>query len=161
MKTKMLLLAALVGAAVMSANAGVRFGFFIGLPLPVVASTPVVCATPVAPVPVTVVQTVPPCPSVDYVWVPGLLVVLHDQTCLGARRMVLPSGSCRIWPLLRHSPLVVIIGRPLQNGRSGFRHPAMRDGQFRFLSNCGGLPTRRYNGREFFRGLKHLPKSAN
>ena len=71
MKTKMLLLAALVGAAAMSANAGVRFGFSIGLPLPVVVSTPVVCATPVAPVPVTVVQTVPPCPSVDYVWVPG------------------------------------------------------------------------------------------
>jgi hypothetical protein len=32
MKTKMLLLAALVGAAAMSANAGVRFGFSIGLP---------------------------------------------------------------------------------------------------------------------------------
>ena len=71
MKTKILLLAALVGAAAMSANAGVRFGFFIGLPLPVVVSTPVVCATPVIPAPVTVVQTVLPCPSVDYVWVPG------------------------------------------------------------------------------------------
>ncbi|MGO9585816.1 MAG: hypothetical protein ACLP2Y_06460 [Limisphaerales bacterium] len=71
MKTKMFLLAALVGAAAMSANAGVRFGFSIGLPLPVVISTPVVCATPVMPAPVTAVQTVPPCPSVDYVWVPG------------------------------------------------------------------------------------------
>jgi len=71
MKTKMLLLAALVGAAAMSANAGVRFGFSIGLPLPVLVSTPVVCAMPVAPTPVTVVQTVPPCPGVDYVWVSG------------------------------------------------------------------------------------------
>jgi hypothetical protein len=71
MKTKMLLLAALVGAAAMSANAGVRFGFSIGLPLPVVVSTPVVYATPVTPAPMTVVQTVPPCLSVDYVWAPG------------------------------------------------------------------------------------------
>jgi hypothetical protein len=71
MKTKIFLVAALVGAAAMSANAGVRFGFAIGLPLPAVVSTPVVCATPVTPAPVTVVQTVPPCPVVDYVWVPG------------------------------------------------------------------------------------------
>ncbi len=71
MKTKMLLLAALVGAAAMSANAGVRFGFSIGLPLPVIVSTPVVCATPVTPVPVIVIQTISPCLSVDYVWVPG------------------------------------------------------------------------------------------
>lgn len=71
MKTKMLLMAALVGAAAMSANAGVRFGVSIGLPLPVVVSTPVVCATPVTPAPVTVVETVLPCPGVDYVWMPG------------------------------------------------------------------------------------------
>jgi hypothetical protein len=71
MKTKILLVAALVGAAALSAHAGVRFGFSLGLPLPVVVSTPVVCATPVAPAPVAVVQTVPPCPGVDYVWVPG------------------------------------------------------------------------------------------
>jgi hypothetical protein len=71
MKTKMLLLAALVGAAAMSANAGVRFSLSIGLPLPVVVSTPVVCAMPAAPAPVMVVQTVPPCPGVDYVWAPG------------------------------------------------------------------------------------------
>jgi len=71
MKTKMLLLTALVGAAAMSANAGIRFNFSIGLPLPVVVSTPVVCATPFIPAPVTVVQSVPPWLSVDYVWVPG------------------------------------------------------------------------------------------
>ena len=71
MKTKMLLLAALVGAAAMSANAGVRFSLSIGLPLPVIISTPVVCAMPVAPAPVMVVQNVPPCPGVDYVWAPG------------------------------------------------------------------------------------------
>ena len=71
MKTKILLVAALLGAAVLSANAGVRFGFSVGVPLPVVVSTPVVYAAPVAPAPVTVVQTVAPCPGVDYVWVPG------------------------------------------------------------------------------------------
>jgi len=32
--------------------------------------------------------------------------------------------------------------RTLQNGRGGFRHPAMRDGQFNFPKKCGGLPTR-------------------
>jgi hypothetical protein len=69
MKTKMLLVAALLGAAAMSANAGVRFGLFIGLPLPVVVSTPVVVATAVPTA--TVVQAVPVCPEVGYVWVPG------------------------------------------------------------------------------------------
>ena len=64
-------MAALVGAAALSANAGVSFGLSIGLPLPVVVSTPAVCATPVAPVPVAVVQTVLACPGVDYLWVPG------------------------------------------------------------------------------------------
>ena len=67
----MLLLATLVGMAAMSANAGVHFDFSIRLPFPVVVSTPVVCATPVIPAPVTVVQTVPPCPGVDFVWAPG------------------------------------------------------------------------------------------
>ena len=67
MKTKIFILAALLGAAAMSANAGVRFGISIGLPLPVVVSSPVVYA----PAPVTVVQTVQPCPGVDYVWAPG------------------------------------------------------------------------------------------
>jgi hypothetical protein len=71
MKTKIILMAALIGAAAMSANAGVRFGFSIGLPLPVVVSTPVVCAAPVIRAPVTVVETVPACPGVNYVWAPG------------------------------------------------------------------------------------------
>jgi len=71
MKTKILLVAALLGAAVMSAKAGVRFGFSVGVPLPVGIPAPVVYATPVPPAPVTVVQTVAPCPGTDYVWVPG------------------------------------------------------------------------------------------
>ena len=71
MKTKMLLIAALVGAAALSANAGVRFGFSIGLPLPIVVTTPVVVASPFAPAPVAVVETVPASPSLVYVWVPG------------------------------------------------------------------------------------------
>jgi len=71
MKTKILLVAALLGTAALSAHAEVRFGFSITLPAPVVVSTPAVCATPVVATPVAVVQTVPPCPGVDYVWVPG------------------------------------------------------------------------------------------
>lgn len=72
MKTKMLILAALLGVAAMSANAGVRFGFTVALPQPVVVvPAPVVCATPVAPAPVTVVETVPASPGVDYIWAPG------------------------------------------------------------------------------------------
>ena len=55
----MLLLAALVGAAAMSAQAGVRFGF----------SLPVVVTAPVAPA--VLVETVPACPGVNYVWVAG------------------------------------------------------------------------------------------
>lgn len=49
MKTKLLLVAALIGAASLSAHAGVRFGFSIGLPLPVVVTTPVVVTVPVTP----------------------------------------------------------------------------------------------------------------
>ena len=71
MKTKMILLAVLLGTAAMSANAGVRFGFSIGLPLPVFCPPAVVVAAPCAPVPVAVVQTVPACPGVNYVWAPG------------------------------------------------------------------------------------------
>jgi len=71
MKTKLLLLAVLLGAAAMPAYAGVRFGVAVGLPLPVVVATPVVVAAPVAPAPVTVVGTVPVCPGVGYVWAPG------------------------------------------------------------------------------------------
>jgi len=83
MKTKTLLLAALVGAAALSANAGVRFGFSFGVPVPVVVPAPVVVAAPVVvvappvvyappvvPQPV-VVMAVPPCPGVEYVWTPG------------------------------------------------------------------------------------------
>ncbi|MGO9585647.1 MAG: esterase/lipase family protein [Limisphaerales bacterium] len=40
--------------------------------------------------------------------------------------------------------------RPLQNARSGFRQKA---GQFCFLNNCGGLPTRRYERRDFCKGF--------
>jgi hypothetical protein len=69
--TKVILMAALVSAAAMSANAGVRFGFSIGLPLPVVVIPRVVVSAPVVTVPAPVVETVPVCPSPDYVWAPG------------------------------------------------------------------------------------------
>jgi hypothetical protein len=69
--TKVILMAALVGAAAMSANAGVRFGFSVGLPLPVVVAPRVVVSAPVVAVPAPVVETVAACPSPDYVWAPG------------------------------------------------------------------------------------------
>ncbi len=71
MKTKLLLIAALIGAASLPAHAGVRLGLSIGLPLPVIVTTPVVVAAPVAPAPVTVVGAVPVCPVPSYVWAPG------------------------------------------------------------------------------------------
>ena len=66
MKIKVLLVAALIGAASLSAQAGVHFGFSIGLPTPVVA---VRIAAPI-PAPV-VVETVPACPAPGYVWASG------------------------------------------------------------------------------------------
>lgn len=91
MKTKILIVAALFGAAVMSANAGVRFGISVGLPSIVVATPPVytapvvVAAAPapvtvvqtVQPAPATVVETVPACPGVGYVWFPGYYASGH------------------------------------------------------------------------------------
>ena len=70
MKTKVLLVAALLGVASLSARAGVHFGFSFPLPVPVIrvsAPAPVVVAAPVAPV----VATVPVCPAPGYVWAPG------------------------------------------------------------------------------------------
>jgi hypothetical protein len=84
MKMKLFLVAALFGAATLSANAGVRFGFSFGLPLfvppppVVVAPAPYVAAPVVAPV---VAAPVYPGPVVyaapaysyypGYVWAPG------------------------------------------------------------------------------------------
>ena len=103
MKTKILLLAALLGVAAMSANAGVRFGISIGLPLPIVVSTPVVCA----PAPVTVVQTVPACPDVNYVWAPGYWSYR-------------PTG--RVWMSGGWHPRPVHFERGYDHNRGGYRH---------------------------------------
>jgi hypothetical protein len=65
MKSKILLAAMLAGATTLSAQAGICFGFSVGVPLPVVVvPTPVAVVTPV-------VVSVPPCPAPGYVWVPG------------------------------------------------------------------------------------------
>lgn len=76
----MILLAALVGAAVLSVNsarADIHFGVTVGVPAPVVvvSPAPVYYAGVVAPAPI--VEAVPVCPSVDYVWAPGCWV-RHD-----------------------------------------------------------------------------------
>ena len=73
MKTKMLLMAALLAAATLSANAGIHFGFSIGLPAPVVVAVPApVVAAPVyaAPVYAGPVYAAPVYAS-GYVWAPG------------------------------------------------------------------------------------------
>ena len=77
MKTKLLLAAALIGVANLSAHAGVRFGFSFGLPLPV----PAVVTAPVVSVP-SVVVTTPIYPAPGYVWAPGYWSV---------------SGYSRVW----------------------------------------------------------------
>jgi len=70
MKTKLFLTAALIGAATLSTHAGVRFGFSVGLLLPV----PVVVTAPVAPVvvamPPPAIEVAPPIVEVPetYVW---------------------------------------------------------------------------------------------
>ena len=68
MKIKILIAAAMLGAASMSAHAGVRFGFSVGLPLPVVVAPPIVAVAP----PVVVASRVAYGPSVD-VELPGRL----------------------------------------------------------------------------------------
>ena len=75
MKTKMLLTAALLGAATLSAKAGIHFGFSIGLPVPVVAvapAAPVVVAAPVVAAPVYPAPVyAAPAYAPGYVWAPG------------------------------------------------------------------------------------------
>lgn len=84
MKTKILLAVAALGAASLSAHAGVRIGVSIGLPLPVVVVAapacppPVVVATPVCPPPAVVTTAyvgAPPRPGPDYAWVAGYWTV--------------------------------------------------------------------------------------
>jgi hypothetical protein len=84
MKTmiKVLVGAAMIGAASMSANAGVRIGLSFGIPLPVpvvapapvyVAPTPVVVAAPACPPPAytTAYVVQPACPGPQYAWIGG------------------------------------------------------------------------------------------
>lgn len=97
MKTKIGFLAALLGAAALSANAGVRFGVTFPVPPPVVVSTPIVYAVPVRPAPVIVARTVPPRPGMDYVWVPGYWAY-HP-----GGRIWVPGGWC-------HRPAHIVFG---------------------------------------------------
>jgi hypothetical protein len=101
MKTRLLLTAALIGGAALSAQAGVRFGFSFGLPLPV----PVVVTTPAAPVVVpapvvtvpSVVLTTPAYPAPGYVWAQGYWSV---------------SGYGRVWVpgCWQYRPVHVVYG---------------------------------------------------
>lgn len=65
MKIKTLILAAaLIGTAALSAQAGVRFGFSFNVPAPIVVTTPAY------PPPAFMVAT-PTCPGPGYIWAPG------------------------------------------------------------------------------------------
>jgi hypothetical protein len=91
MKTvKLMLAVTAIGVATLSAHAGVRFGFSVGLPLPV----PVFVAAPAAPVIVTapvvcapnMVMAAPVCPGPDYVWSAGY------WRASGYNRVYVPGG---------------------------------------------------------------------
>ena len=71
MKTKMMLAAVLLGTAALSANAGVRFGVSFHVPVVVTAPVAPVVVVPTCPAPAVLVERVPNCPGVDYVWAPG------------------------------------------------------------------------------------------
>ena len=72
MKAKLLITAALIGAASLSAHAGVFVGFSVGLPRVVVpVPAPRVVVTIPAPVVTAPVEMVPACPGPGYLWVPG------------------------------------------------------------------------------------------
>lgn len=114
MKTKIILLAALMGAAAMSANAGVNFGFSIGFPTPVFVSPPVVYAPPVSPAPVAVVQATPPCPGAGYVWTPGYWAVY-------------PTGQVWVAGAWHYRPTYVTYGHD-RDDRHGWRDNHDRDG---------------------------------
>jgi hypothetical protein len=116
MKTKLLLTAALVGAASLSAQAGVHFGFSFGLPLPPLP-VPVIYTAPAAPVyvapavcaPPAVVVTTPACPGPDYVWAPGYWSVS------GPRRVWIAAG----W---QHRPSYVVYGHDYDRGHDRDDH---------------------------------------
>jgi hypothetical protein len=142
MKTKLILAAALIGTATLSAQAGVHFGFTsFGLPLPPIPvitvrqPAPVVYAAP-APVYVApdacaapaVVVAQPACPGPDYVWVDGYWGVRDNH---------------RVWVGGRwdHRPVTVSYYDRF-HGYDGYRHDndRGRDG---------------YRGRDFDRAGDH------
>lgn len=94
--TKFILAAALFGAVTLSAQAGIRFGFSVGLPY----AAPVVVAAPiVVPAVVTIpaVQTVPVCPAPGYVRTPGYWSVcgysrVHVPGCWHYRPVAVAYG---------------------------------------------------------------------
>jgi hypothetical protein len=90
-----------MGAAAMSANAGVNFGFSIGFPMPVIVSTPVAY-----PAPVAVVQPTPPCPGAGYLWTSGYWSVY-------------PTGRVWVPGAWRYHPTVVVYGRDRDDRHNG------------------------------------------
>ena len=70
-KTIAILGLAVVGLTAVNANAGIRFGINVGVPIPapVVVAQPPVYVEP--PMPAPIVETVPVCPTPGYVWVGG------------------------------------------------------------------------------------------
>ncbi len=121
MKTKILLAVAMIGAASLSAQAGVHFGLSIGLPVPVVTysapvyTQPEMVVAPACPPPAVVTTayvTTPPCPGPDYAWVAGYWSV-------GTYGRVWVPGC---WQY-RAEPVVV--------ARFGDGYGHDRDGQFR------------------------------
>ena len=75
---KTIAILALAAVAITTVNAGVHFGINLGIPLPVptvAVPAPVFVAPPPvcepSPMPATIVEAVPACPTPGYVWVGG------------------------------------------------------------------------------------------
>lgn len=118
MKTKKLLLvAALFGAASLSADAGIHFGTSIGLPLP----APIVVTTPVAPVVVAVPPPVVEVPD-TYIWNGVEFVGM-----VGDRYFYLGPGN--VW--LACDPVRLERFRGWERYHSDWRDHATRNDRFR------------------------------
>ena len=128
MKTtvKILLGAALIGAASLSANAGVSFGISLGFPVvaaPVcVAPAQVVVAAPTCPPPAYVYSTAyvvqPACPGPQYTWVAGCWSVNQYG------RVWVPGA----W---RHQEDRVVVARYDGGYGYGYHYGQDRDGGYR------------------------------
>jgi hypothetical protein len=115
MKMKILLLAALLGVAAMSANAGVRFGVSIGLPLPIVVSRPVVYA----PAPVSTYN-------------PDWAIVKEDENGQNKVYLVRETKGTNVWLKVPE-----IQRKKIQCGKAHFKAIGFKSGEYAWVDSAG------------------------